>query len=88
MIRPHLDYAYEVWNPHLRWDIDELERVQKLALHLCTKQWDINYENLLPSLADRRHYLRLCVMYHIVNQLVHFPNHVFIPVNFSVLQFL
>ena len=91
MIRPHLDYVCEVWSPHLRRDIDELERVQKLALRLCAKQWDINYENLLynfnlPSLADRRHYPRLCVMYKIINELVHFPNHVFIPVNSSVLR--
>ena len=92
MIRPHLDYACEVWSPHLRRDIDELERFQKLALRLCAKQWDINYENLLynfnlPSLADRRHYyLRLCVMYKIINELVHYPNHVFIPVNSSVLR--
>ena len=91
MIGPHLDYACKVWSPHLRRDIDELERVQKLALRLCAKQWDINYENLLynfnlPSLADRRHYLRLCVMYKIINELVHFPNHVFIPVNSSVLR--
>ena len=49
MIRPHLDYACEVWSPHSRRDIDELERVQKLALRLCAKQWDINYDCIIST---------------------------------------
>ena len=51
------------------------------------------YENLLynfnlPSLADRRQYLRLCIMYKILNDLVFSPNNVFIQENSSVLSHL
>ena len=31
-IRPHLDYASIVWNPHLKGEIESLENVQKFAL--------------------------------------------------------
>ncbi len=37
-IRPHLEYACKVWDPHLRKDIEALETVQKFALRVCTKQ--------------------------------------------------
>ena len=39
LIRPHLEYASQVWNPHLLKDINKIENVQKFALCLCTKQW-------------------------------------------------
>ena len=31
-IRPHLDYASIVWNPHLKGEVESLENVQKFAL--------------------------------------------------------
>jgi len=31
-IRPHLDYAFIVWNPHLKGEIESVENVQKFAL--------------------------------------------------------
>ena len=31
LIRPHLEYAVPVWNPHLSKDIDSLESVQRFA---------------------------------------------------------
>ena len=48
-------------------DIDQLERVQKFALRMCAKQWDVDYTDLLthfnlPSLANHRHYLSLSTM--------------------------
>ena len=36
MVRPLLEYACQVWHPHLTKDIKKLESVQKLALRLCS----------------------------------------------------
>ena len=33
-IRPHLEYACQVWDPYLQKDIDKLELVQKFALQV------------------------------------------------------
>ena len=48
-IRPHLEYCSPVWNPHLKKLVEELENVQKLALKMCMKCWDSNYEVLLAA---------------------------------------
>ena len=78
LVRPHTEYASQVWNPYLQRDIQQLERVQKFALRMCSKQWDLGYGELLnlfniPSLDDRRKYLNLCTMYKIVHDHVYFP---------------
>ena len=84
LVRPHLEYACEVWSPHLKKDIKKVEQVQKFGLRMCTKRWNADYLELLslfniPSLRDRRLYLSLCTMYKIINELVDFPINVFIP---------
>ena len=71
LVRPHLEYASQVWNPHLVKDIDQLENVQKFALKICFKQWDSSYSDLLqssnlPTLANRRKYLGLCYLYKLI----------------------
>jgi len=43
LVRPHTEYSSQVWDPHLQKDIDQLECVQKLALRMCAKQWDLGY---------------------------------------------
>ena len=43
LIRPTLEYAC---NPHLVKDVEKLEKVQKFALRLCVKQWDMEYVSL------------------------------------------
>ena len=77
-IRPHLEYATPVWDPHQRGLISSLERVQKFALKVCTKNWSSGYESLLqscnlPTLASRRCYLKLCLLYKVVNGQLTFP---------------
>ena len=47
LVRPHNEYASQVWDPHLQKDIDQLECVQKFALRMCAKQWDLGYAELL-----------------------------------------
>ena len=58
--------------------ISSLERVQKFALKVCTKSWSSGYESLLqscnlPTLACRRRYLKLCLLYKVVNRQLTFP---------------
>ena len=78
-IRPHLEYACQVWDPHIKKDIEALEAVQRFALKACCKKWDAPYdillaENRVPSLLDRRVHMKLCTTYKIVNTLINFPN--------------
>ena len=78
-IRPHLEYATAVWDPHLSKDIQELESVQRFACRVCTKSWDDAYCDMLhtlniPPLSERRKLLKLCHLYKIVHGFVDFPN--------------
>ena len=78
-IRPHLEYAAAPSDSFLKKDISALEDVQKFALKVCTKSWDISYDGLLnrsqlPTLEARRHQAKLCNLYNIENGLVHFPD--------------
>ena len=42
MVRPHLEYASQVWDPHLQKDIRLLEGVQKCVLRMYSKDYDMN----------------------------------------------
>ena len=71
-IRPHLEHAMASWDSFLKKDIELLKNVQKFALRVCTKQWDVNYSTLLEtsgmlSLESRRVNAKLCHLYKIVN---------------------
>ena len=84
LIRPHLEYAAPIWDPHLIKDTTKLENVQKFALKMCLKKWDVGYQELLdlsqlPTLENRRLYLKLCTLYKIIHGYFYFPPNVFIP---------
>jgi hypothetical protein len=49
VVRPHLEYAAPVWSPELIKDISKLESVQKFALRVCTKQWNVPYPELMEN---------------------------------------
>ena len=59
LVRPHLEYAAQVWDPYLQGDIDRLEAVQKFALKLISRRWDLACEEMLsitniPRLGERK----------------------------------
>ena len=59
VIRPSLEYACQVWDPHLVKDIEKLDGVQKFALRICLKKWKLDYSSLLlisnlHTVANRR----------------------------------
>ena len=80
-IRPHLEYGVQVWHPHLATDTAALEKVQKFALRICSRNWcstdgDLLEMFKLESLEHRRIHLSLCRFSKIINGHVTYPpNH-------------
>ena len=50
LVRPHLDYCVQVWNPHLAKDIILLQRVQKRATKMISSLKNQRYEQRLRML--------------------------------------
>ena len=88
-IRPHLEYAPQVWDPHLVKDIELLEKTQKFALRVCCKDWSASYDDLLshcqvPSLSDRRRTAKMCHLYKIIYGIADCAN---APITHRTLQY-
>ena len=49
LVRPHLEYAAQVWDPDLQQNIGDIECVQKFALRICSKEWQKEYSELLDN---------------------------------------
>ena len=89
LVRPHLEYAAPVWDPSTANNINNLEDTQKFALRICTRKWNMGYQDLLeltncPTLRNRRLYLKMCTLYKIVHNLIYFPSSVVLPKHNSV----
>ena len=83
-IRPHLEYAVQVWSPYLHRDTQKLEMVQNFALKVCLKKWNCSYSELLcesriPELSDRRKILSLLYLYKAANGLMPVPDGIIVP---------
>ena len=50
MVRPHLEYASCIWNPHLKFNIDSIERVQRRATKMVSSIKDLSYTDRLKKL--------------------------------------
>jgi ribonuclease P/MRP protein subunit RPP40 len=74
LVRPHLDYCFQVWRPHLQRDVDLLERVQKRATRMISECKELSYKERLrkvglTTLETRRIRADLLEVYKIVNRL-------------------
>ncbi len=77
-VRPHMEYASCIWHPHTQKHTKMLADVQKFALRISTKRWNLPYDELLgranlTTLAYRRKRAGLCRIYQLVHQIVEFP---------------
>ena len=60
LVRLHLEHGNTIWYPHLRKDIESIEKVQMRATRILSEIKHLNYEERLktlnlPTLAHRRH---------------------------------
>jgi hypothetical protein len=68
IVRPHLEYADAVWNPHLKKHITAIENVQRRASKMVPGLSPLSYEDRLrslnlPTLAYRRYRGDMIEMY-------------------------
>jgi ribonucleases P/MRP protein subunit RPP40 len=54
LVRPKLEYCVQMWSPHLKKDIDILERVQKRATKMIEGFRSFNYQERLQKLGLMR----------------------------------
>ena len=54
-VRPYLEYACVIWDPHLLKDNRTLEKVQKFALRVCSGDWNSGYDSLLDMSTMLHH---------------------------------
>ena len=50
LVRSHLEYAVQFWSPHLRRDIDKMERVQRRATNMIPEIRNHSYQQRLKDL--------------------------------------
>ena len=81
LVRPHLEFAWAVWDPHNACDISRLEAVQRRAARFVTnnhKRTEGTVTQILqdlqwPSLEQRRKNNRLAILYKIQNEQIAIP---------------
>lgn len=75
LVRSKLEYGCVTWDPHLKSDIDKLEKIQRSAARFITRDYRSRHEGCvtemlqdlgLQSLEERRRQLRLTFLYKVV----------------------
>ena len=86
LVRPQMEYASIIWDPHTANNIHNLEMVQRRAARFVTGDYHrtTSVTNLLhqlqwPTLQERRATNKVIMMYRIVNHLVAIPTSCLIP---------
>ena len=74
LVRPILDYGAAIWNPHLKEDIQKIERIQRRATKMITGMRNLSYEERLRkcklmSLESRRRRYDLIETFKIMKQI-------------------
>ena len=80
LVRPHMEYACTVWDPHTQCNIRKLEMVQRRAARYVCNRWH-NTSSVAEmlgqleweSLEHRRLNARLCTMYKIMHGAAQIP---------------
>jgi hypothetical protein len=74
LVRPVLEYACAAWDPHLKTDIDKLEKVQRRAARYVLNRYhnrssvtDMIHTLEWKPLVDRRRVARLSMFYRLAN---------------------
>ena len=88
LVRPILDYASTIWNPHHLGNIRELENIQRRATKLIPTLQNLPYSDRLqslnlPSLSYRRNRMDLIMTYKILNGAVLVDKEYFFTMNTS-----
>ena len=74
LVRPHLEYCVQAWRPHLKKDVDVIERVQRRATTMMVGGRKMEYEKRLKftgltTLETRRERADMLEVYKIMNGL-------------------
>ena len=85
LVRPHFEYAAPVWDPHRPFKGHRIcGECAKIWTKNVFKRWDLGYQELLhltqiPTLENRKIYLKLCTLFKIIHGLFSFTPDVFMP---------
>ena len=80
LVRPNLEYASPVWDPHLKKEIASLEKIQRKAARFVTGEysWEESVTNMLstldwPTLNQRRFVARQTTLWKAINKKTAIP---------------